>query len=153
MFGTLWSRVPELFNEAMRYWAILGPGLLLAVGIASMLDDGIAGTVWSLIGFIAVVVAYQLTIVRLVIGREALPGQRPTRSGLGGQQATVNDASALLFQAALALTIKELDGMDPVGRTADWFRSRMGENLSALADGKAETSAREAVEKVVVLSR
>ena len=92
-------------------------------------------------------------IVRFINGRKPHPERRPLRSGLGYEQATVNNAPAVLFQAALALTIKQLDGIEPGDRTADWFRSRMGNNLSALVDDEAEASAREVVEKVMVLSR
>ena len=153
MFATVASCVRRYVEKAGVLWIILGPAVLLAFAIASVQDDGIVRTVSSWVGVAAAALAYVFLPVRFGGDRRVRPEQRPPRSGQGGEQVIDNDVPAVLFQAALALTINQLDGIDCQDRTAEWFRSRMGDNLSALVDNETEASAREAVEKVMVLSR
>ena len=126
---------------------------LVAIAIASVRDDAVVRAVSGWIGFGAAAAAFVLMIAGFSNGRKECLQHHQTRSGLGEERVMVNDAPTALFQAALALTIKQLDGIDPGDRTAERFRSNMHKNLSALVDDDTERLAREAVEKVIAFSR
>ena len=65
-----------------------------------------------------------------------------SRTATPDEWATANIAPVLLFEGALAMTIKELDDIPSEARTAEWFRNRIGHNLTVLVSDDAESASR-----------
>ena len=149
--GRIWLR--QRLHEMRDPVKVLVPSFILALSIGAIWGDPLSRTVLGILGIPAAVYGYFRLFLTPLKDRRAQRGHWQKRNHTQDQQATVDVEAFLLYQSALAMTIKELDGAEAEDRTAEWFRGSIDRNLSNLVSGGAEAAAREMVRQLTTLSQ
>lgn len=133
--------------------SFLVPSIVLALAIGTIWGDPLSTTTFGIFGIAAAVYGYFRFIICSFIGRNLQRGQRQKRKLTQGQGNIVENEGFLLYQCALAMTIKGLDATEGGERTAEWFRDGIERNLTHLVSDGAVASAREMVFRLKTISQ
>jgi hypothetical protein len=143
----------QSLRDLMSISKFLWPSLVLAISIGAFWGDPLTVKVTGALGMTAAVTGYLWPFVSLPLFRKNRnPQGHDTQRGTAtsGEWPIASIASVLLFEGALAMTIKELDEIPADARTAEWFRDRIGHNLAVLVGDDANAASRELIRRLTI---